>query len=889
MPMWQKLNRLWRNLVRKQSIEGDLDAEIRSYQEMLEDEKARTGADARTARREAMLELGGVEQIKEEVRDIRLGVRVEGIWTELRQSLRGLLRSPGLSMGVVGILTLGMAASTVVFGVFQSVLLKPLPFRESGRVVQLAETRMDRGIDNADFSEANFWDVRAQNRSFEEVAAYHYDDFNLIGNGSAEKVEAAEVTAGFFRTLGVAPVLGRDFAYEEDQGSHKPAWWNGRNVVILGNRFWRNRLGADSNVLGKTLRLDEQTYTVIGVLPPAEFWIDRALYVPFGYRANADRSSWEFSVIGRLARGVSAEAAQVDLQRIAATLAREYPKDDKGIGFRLDASSTWVASDTTRRALWVLLSAVTFLLLIACLNIANLLLVRGMARQREIAVRTALGAGRGRLVRFVMMESLLLSGFGAALGLMAAYGILPLIRALEIRGIPRLAEADLNPWVVGFAVSIAVLTGLLSGLAPAMQAPGGAIATALREGDRQAGIRGQGRLRATLVTVEVALSFVLLVGAGLLIRSFSQLMNVDRGFQTENRLLFSVSMPNAYWEKGVGKQFLDRFFARLSADPDVIAAGAISHRPVEGGNPGMGIDSGSRPQTLDKSAPWAAWRIISPGYFRAVGLPLISGRIFDESDKPVWQERGQPPPQRRVMISERLAKRIFPNEDPIGKHVVLWKGQSNLDAEVIGIVGDSRERGPASGPSLTVYLPYGPTALTTEFVVHTRVRPLALAPTVRSIVAGLDANLPVADVRSFEEVVGRSVAPQRFNAILLAVFSGLALLLATMGIYGVLSYSVSRRTSEIGLRMALGASSGNIVRMTIGQGLRPAALGIALGAIGAWWLSGYVATLLFGVKPFDTLTYAAVVVLLLMTAAVACYLPCRRAMHTDPVEALRTE
>ena len=303
----------------------------------------------------------------------------------------------------------------------------------------------------------------------------------------------------------------------------------------------------------------------------------------------------------------------------------------------------------------------------------------------------------------------------------------------------------------------------------------------------------------------------------------------------------------------------------------------------------MGIASASQPQTADKNAPWAAWRIVSPSYFHAVGLPLLSGRAFDESDKPVWQEPGRPVPQRRVMISERLAKRILPNENPIGKHVILWKGQGNVDAEVIGIVGDSRERGPASDPSLTVYLPYGRMALTSEFVVHTRVRPLALAPTVRSIVASLDANLPVADVRSFEEVVERSVAPQRFNAILLAVFSGLALLLATMGIYGVLSYSVRRRTSEIGLRMALGASSGNIVRMTIGQGLRPAVLGIALGAIGAWWLSRYVATLLFGVKPFDTWTYAAVVALLLMTAAVACYLPCRRAMRTDPVEALRTE
>jgi predicted permease len=406
MPMWHQLKTRWRNLARKQRVESDLDAEIRSYQEMLEDEKTHAGAEPGVARREALLELGGMAQIKEEVRDVRLGVRLEAIWTELRQSLRGLRRNPGLSMVVAGILTLGMAASTVVFSIFQSALLRPLPFRDSDRVVQLTETRLDRGIDQADFSEANFWDVRAQNRSFEEVAAYHYDEANLTGIGPAEKVTTIAVTAGFFRTLGASPALGRDFSYEEGQ-----EWLNGQSVVILGNRFWRNRFGADPNILGKALRLNERAYTVVGVMPPGEPWINQQLYVPFGYRPNADRSSWEFDVIGRLARGVSAEAARADLQRIASTLAHAYAKDDKGIGFRLDPSTTWVASDTTRRALWVLLGAVTFLLLIACLNIANLLLARGMARQREIAVRTALGAGRARLVRFVMMESRLGSGF----------------------------------------------------------------------------------------------------------------------------------------------------------------------------------------------------------------------------------------------------------------------------------------------------------------------------------------------------------------------------------------------------------------------------------------------------------------------------------------------
>jgi predicted permease len=884
MPLWNRLKTLWRNLARKRMVEDDLDDEIRSYRDMLEDEKARTGADPSVAQREALLELGGVEQIKEEVRDVRLGATLEAMGAELRQSLRGLRRNPGLTVLGAMMLALGIGASTVVFSIFHAALLRPLPFRDSDRVVQLWETRLDRGFTQASLTQANFWDVRAQNHAFEEVAALHYNQANLTGMGPAEKVELISITAGFFRTLGVSPVLGRDFSYEEDRGG----WEN--HVVIVGNRFWNNRFGGDPKILGKTLRLNDRAYTVVGVLPPGQPWINNQLYVPFGYRPNTNRSSFEFQAIGRLARGISAEGARADLLRIAGVLAQSYPKDDKGIGFRLDPSSAWVASDTTRRALWVLLGAVAFLLLIACLNIANLLLARGISRQREIAVRSALGAGRARLVRFVMMESLLLSGFGAGLGLALAYASLRVLQTLKVGGIPRLADAGLNPWVLGFAALIAALTGVLSGLAPALQAPLSGIAAALREGDRQTGSRAQGRLRAALVTGEVALSFLLLVGAGLLIRSFTHLMNVNRGFQTENRLLFSVSMPDSYENNGVGKQFLDRFFERLSAIPEVVDVGAVSHRPVEGGDPGMGIDSSIGSQTpAQRAIPWAGWRIVSPGYFRAIGLPLLRGRFFDAGDKPVWAERGQPPPQRRVVISERLAKLIFPGEDPVGKHVLLWKGQGNADAEVIGVVGDSRERGLASGPTLTVYLPYGRMAAPTEIVAHTRGNPLALIATVRSIVASLDPDLPVADVRTFEEVVHRSVAPQRFNAMLLGVFSALALLLATTGIYGVLSYSMSRRTSEIGLRVALGASGRSILGMMIAQGMRPVLAGLALGALGAWWLSRYFTALLFAVEPFDALTYFAVAALLLATALGACYLPGRRAMRIDPAVALRIE
>jgi predicted permease len=659
--------------------------------------------------------------------------------------------------------------------------------------------------------------------------------------------------------------------------------------VILGNKFWRSRFGADPNIIGKTLRLNDRACIVVGVLPPGEPWINDQVYQPFGYRVNADRASSEFSVIGRVAPGVSLEAAQADLKWLAAKLDKDYPTTDKGIGFSLLPASSWIAGDNARRALWVLVGAVSFLLVIACLNMANLLLARGTARQREIAVRIALGAGRARLIRVVMMESLLLSLFGTLLGLALAYGTLRGLQTMEVKGIPRLADATLNPWVLGFSVIIAIVTGVLSGLAPALQTPASGTANAMRDADHQTGSREQGRLRALLVTAEVAISFLLLVGAGLLIRSFTELMNVNRGFQTENRLVFSVSMPQSYYHDGVGKQFLDRFFQRLSTVPQVMAAGGVSSRAIEGPDTGMGIAAVSAKNSgTSGPPPWAGWRIVSPGYFHAVGLPLLRGRAFDERDKPIEADRGQPAPPRRVVLSQRLARLLFGNEDALGKRVDLW-ANSNFDAEVVGIVADSRERGPASGATLTVYLPYGRNAIVSEFVLHTRGNPLAVAHTVRAIVAELDPTLPVTDVRSFEEVVHRSLSPQRFNVILLTSFGGLALLLATAGIYGVLAYTMNRRTAEIGLRVALGASRRNVLGMVLSQGMRPALVGMLLGALGAWWLSRYLETLLFGVKPFDVFTYVTVAALLLSTALIACVLPGRRAMRIDPAVALRTE
>jgi predicted permease len=877
--MW-RLRTIWRNLFRKDAMDRLLDEEIGSYRQLLEDEKVAAGVDSEAARRETAIELGAIDVIKAQVRDNRRGAWLEGFWTELRQSMRALRRNPGMTAMCALMLALGIGAGTIIFSVFEATLLRPLPFRNTDRLVELFETRLDRGMPQVSFSEADFWDFHDRTKFFESVAAYHGGEAILTGSGEPEKISAPQITLEFLRTLGISPILGRDFSSEEEHSK----------VAILGNKFWKTRYGADAGIIGKTLRLNDNAYTVIGVLPPGEPWIDDQVYVPFPHRPNADRGSWEFSAVGLLARGVSPEAARTEFRGIAGILQAANPKDDKGIGFNFLPSSNWIAPQTTSTALRILLVAVGLLVLIACVNVANLLLARGLARQREIAVRTALGAGRAQLVRFVMLESLLLSVLGALLGLAMAILCIRVLRTVEVPGVPRLDQVSLNPWVLSFTFGITLLTGLLCGLAPALQTPVQGIATALREGERQAGSgRRQGRLRSVLVTAEIALAFLLLVGAGLVVRSFQGLLHERRGFQTAHRLMFSLSYPNSYYENGRGKQFIDDFLEKVSANPDIVSTGAVGVRPVEGPDYGMGI-AAVKGSSASGSPPWAGWRVITPGYLRAVGLPLLRGRNFDQTDKPVWAERGQPQPSHRtVMLSSTLAKLLFPDEDPVGKHVTLWKGQSNVDAEVVGVVGDSLERGLDHGPALTVYLPYGRIALPSEFALETRGNPMNVLPSVRAIIKGLDPNLPLGEVRTFDDVVSRSVSPQRMNSIVLATFSGFALLLAIFGIYGVLSYSVSRRTPEIGLRMALGASEWGILRIIIGQGLLPALVGITIGGGIACWLSQYLKSLLFGVQPIDLLTYAAVAGLLLVTAAFACSVPGRRAMRTDPAIALRLE
>jgi putative ABC transport system permease protein len=796
--------------------------------------------------------------------------------SDIRYSARSLLRNPGFT--IIGILTLalGIGANTAIFSVVDSVLLRSLPFPEPDRLVSVSETRLDRGWEQMTFTHANFWDMRDRNRTFEAIGAFRYGTLNLTGVDSPERLGAARVSEGFFRALRVTPVAGRVFAPGEDEANAE------NRVVVLSHRLWSSRFGSDPAVIGRSLRLDGESYTVIGVLPRGGSWLDEAdVFVPLVHRADADRDSFELLVLGRLSSGTTVDAARADLTAIAQQLAQLYPAD-KGMGIDIQPSSVWVASDTLRRALWVLLGAVGFLLLIACVNLANLLLARATTRTRERALRAALGASRGRIVRLILTESLLVGLLGGALGIALAQGIIGLLRVFDPGDIPRLADVNIDGRVLAVTTLVAVVTSIVTGLIPALRTPYLDLVVALREGERSVmGQRRLGRLRSVLVGAEVALSLVLLIGAGLLVRSFGEVVGVERGFQTQDRLMFEVGLPASYNGERTA-QFLAQFLSRVNSLQNVSSTAAVSMRPLRGVGTGMGIAAPDKPAPPDDAVPWASWRLISRDYFRTIGVPILEGRDFTEQDlisKP-W----------RAIVSRSVATRLWPGENALGRQLIIWKGQSQSIAEIIGIVGDMRDWGLAGNPSLAVYLPYyGAGFSPVQFVVHSQASLASLAPQLRSLLREMDAELPMSDLQSFDDMVGDSIASRRFTMLLLAAFAALALLLALAGVYGVLSYSVSRRKAEIGMRLALGASPAGVMRLIVGQGMRPVFVGLVLGLGGALALSRLMTGLLFGITPADVLTYVAVAAALTVAAAFSCYLPARQALRVDVMTALREE
>ena len=799
------------------------------------------------------------------------------LWQDLRFGARSLLRRPGFALVAILTLGLGIGANAAIFSVIDAVLLRPLPFKEPDRLVSLWESRRDRGWTQASFTSAAFWDVQDMSRAFDGVAAMDYSTINLTGTDHPDRLQLARISAGFFQVLGVNPVAGRLFVSGED------ATGSDARIVLLSHRLWTSRFGRDTAMVGKTILLDGQGYLVVGILPRGEPWLsDADVFLPMVRPTTQDRDGFELSVIARMKPGVTLETARQDVDGIAARLREQYPVEARGMGIEIESAERWTASDALRRALWVLMGAVGFLLLIACVNLANLFLARGTGQSRERALRAALGASRGRIARQVLTESLLVSATGAAVGLAMALGVLQVLRALAPEGIPRLEETGINPAVLGFTALATVITSLLAGLAPALQAGRDNLVDTLRSGER--GVTGHhflGRLRGLLVAVEVAASLALLIGAGLLLRSFSLVLTSERGFETGNRVLAEVAFPRSYDGDRVS-QAIEHVRLRLESEPGVTTVAALSHRPLRGTAVGMGYGAADKAPPADNAVPWAGWRVISGGYLKAMGIPLVRGRDFTSQDviaKP-W----------RVIISRRLAEQQWPGEDPIGRTLLLWKGQNDNQAEVIGVAGDTREWGLALDPALTVYLPYyGAGISPVNFVIHTTASTAAITTLLRAALAELDSSLPVSQVQTMEEIVNESVASRRFIMLLLATFAGVALILALAGVYGVLSYAVSRRTSEIGVRLALGAKQGQVLRLIVAQGMRPVMLGLVIGTGIAFGLTRLMASMLFGVGSTDPVTFGSVALLLVAAAIAACWIPAFQATRVDVVKALREE
>jgi len=878
--------RLWSHLSRPrltQEVEDELSFHL---ERLIQDFEAR-GMAPEAARKAAEARFGNPERIRRfAIREERSRVQqqkralyMDNLRQDLRFAFRQLWKRPVFSGIALGMLALGIGANTAIFSVVYTVLLRPLPFPEPDKIVQVWESRLEQGWQRASVSPANFWDLREMNRSFEDLGAYRFSSANLTGVDQPERLSLGRVSAGFFgQVLGVRPVLGRTFLSGEDQAG------TDSHLALLSNRFWNDRFGGDPAILDRRITLDGESYTVVGVLPSGRPWLDYGdVYAPLIRENETARTSFELAVIGRLRPGMTLEAGRDDLESVARRLEEAYPQQLAGMGIDVGPSSEWVADPDTRQALWLLLGAVGFLLMIACVNLANLFLARATGRMRETAIRAATGASRGRLIRQGLTESLVVSLLGAALGLGLAVWGLDVLAAMAPGEIPGLSEVAINAWVLAFAAGAGVATGVLTGLVPSLQASKEDTASTLRSGGRSlAGSRAQQRLRGGLVAAEVALSLILLVGAGLLMRSFRELMSVERGFETEDRIMASVNVPDSY---GPAEALTLRrtLMDRIRALGPVEAAAAVHIRPLAGGSTGLGFVRPDQPDP-EGGIPWASWRLITPGYFETLGLPVLRGRDFTEDDLTFSGEGPAP-----VIISQRVAELLWPGEDPVGRTITLWAGQSDRPGEVVGVVGDMRERGIQAGPTLAVYLPYVAPGWPPDLVVHTAGPSAAVVPEIRAILKELDPNVPLSDIATMEQMVGRSVAGQRFIMVLVAVFAGLALLLALAGVYGVQSYSVAQQTAEIGVRKAMGAQKNQILKGVIRQAMRPALLGVVGGLVGAWALSRFLESLLFQVQATDAVTYAGVAVILVLAALFSAWVPAVRATRVDPVVAFRAE
>ena len=899
-----------RSLLRKERVERELDEELRDFLDMAAKEKMKHGMSRKDALRAVRLEQGNFEVTRAVVRAATWESFVETCWQDLRIGLRMLRKNRGYAAVAVLTLALGIGVNTAIFSALNATILRPLSYKNPEQLVMVwgVEPRGCCRHGGMVLSSPNFLDFKEQNRVFENMGAFSGTGFTVTSVENPQKIHAGRVTADFFRVLGTQPMLGRTFLSDENQAGHD-------HVVVLGYEMWQRRFASDSKIVGQTIRLDANQYEVVGVMPrdfdfsipsyygPMDVWVPIVLS-----RDNSERKHNYLNVLARLNPGVTVRQAQAEANIIAARLRREYSSTTE----QSNAPSTTTAETNEHSAvilgakleplrdeifgdvglpLLILFGAVGFVLLIACANVANLQLARASARQKEIALRTALGASRGRVARQLITESVLLALVGGALSLLLVFWLIKLLTGLLPAGMPQGTSITIDANVLLYSLMLSLATGLLFGLAPIFQAFSRSPSESLKEGGKTTATGDGGlRLRSLLTVSEIALSMVLLIGAGLLTRTFVGLLNVRPGFETENILTAKVSLPKySYADSRQQADFYTRLLEAIATLPGVKAAGAVNDLPL-----GAGRDSdeftierrGSK--DMSSSTGSSQDRLISPDYFRVMNIPLIKGRTFTKADA------SSAPPV--VIISQSFARRFFPSEDPLGQHITFADPAATAPwPTIVGVVGDVRDLALDADPDIEIYAPYQQNVLPynplpyMSLVVRTVGDPSSLTSGALAEIHELDKNLPLPEAEPMTAVYSASISARRFNTLLLSIFAGIATVLAAIGIYGVISYLVTRRTHEIGVRIALGAEARNILTLIVGRGLLLAIFGVVIGLAGALAVTRVLAKMLFGVTTTDPATFVGVSALLIGIVLVACYVPARRAMRVDPMVALRYE
>jgi putative ABC transport system permease protein len=876
-----------RALRQRETVINDIDREMRLHLEMQVDANIKAGMSPAEARENAMRSFGNLNRAVDAAYDVKGGGIFETLAQDIRYGARMLAKHKAFTSVAVITLALGIGANTAIFSVVNELLLRPLPYRDADRIVTVWEVSPGGRHQNST-SRANFRAWRQQTTSFNYMSVFSDQRLNLTGTGDPEELSVQFTSPDFFKILGVDPILGRTFLPEDDKGGQSP-------VAVLSYGLWQRRFGGQANLVGQPITLNDTKFTVIGVMPPsfqfhfkqhsgtgrpAELWT--ILPMPVGPGAN-ERGRF-LGTVARLKDGVSVDQAGAELRTIHARLSDTEPQFNKNYSAEVLPLREQFFGNV-RRPLWLMLGAVGFVLLIACANVANLLLSLATSREKEIALRAALGARRTRIIRQLLTESLLLALLGSVLGLGFAWLGIKALVAISPRDLVSLQTVGLNLTALAWTLGVSILTGIIFGLAPALHISRLNLNDSLKDGGKSESSQASGsrRLRNALVVSEIALAVVLLASAGLLIRSFLRLQHVDRGFNTDNILTMVVRLPDRYREDPQVINFFSQTLERVRQLPTVRSAGMVNFLPLYGG---MGSSTGfkilGQPEPPPGQGPSCDVRVVDGGYFGTMGIPLLRGRNFSDAE--------QREPKRVILINEALARQYFPNQDPLGQRLDVVMFDDPTPTEIIGIVGNVRYDTLIDEAPPAVYFSHSD--LTYSFmtlVVRTDGDPTAIAPAIQREIRALDPNQPVSDVRTMNQVMSEWVARSRFNTLLLGLFAGLATLLAAVGIFGVMNYSVALRTRELGLRLAVGAQPRQVLLLVLRQGLLLTAVGVLLGLAAAIALTRLLSGLLFGVAAVDVTTFSSISLFLVIVSLLACYLPARRAMRIDPLSALRYE